>query len=84
MLTKPRIPALFLGALLLTGCVSGLPPAPPAVVCPALVEYDQATRNRAADEVERLPPGSALAGMIADYAALRAGVRACREAAAGR
>jgi outer membrane murein-binding lipoprotein Lpp len=76
-----RFASLALAALLLAGCASALPPAPPAVVCPALVEYDQATRNRAADEVERLPPGSALAGMIADYAALRAAVRACREAA---
>jgi outer membrane murein-binding lipoprotein Lpp len=76
-----RFAPLALAALLLAGCASALPPAPPAVVCPALVEYDQATRNRAADEIERLPPGSALAGMIADYAALRAAVRACREAA---
>lgn len=77
-----RFAPITLAALLLAGCASALPPAPPAVVCPALVEYDQATRNRAADEIDRLPPGSALAGMIADYAALRAGVRACRDAAA--
>jgi outer membrane murein-binding lipoprotein Lpp len=76
-----RLAQLALSALLLAGCASALPPAPPAVVCPALVEYDQAIRNRAADEIERLPPGSALAAMIADYAALRAAVRACRETA---
>jgi outer membrane murein-binding lipoprotein Lpp len=76
-----RFAPLAIAALLLAGCASTLPPAPPAVVCPALVEYDQATRNRAAEEIERLPPGSALAGMIADYAALRAAVRACRESA---
>lgn len=76
-----RFAPLALAAILLTGCASALPPAPPTVVCPALVEYDQRTRDRAADEIDRLPPGSALAGMIADYAALRAGVRACREAA---
>jgi outer membrane murein-binding lipoprotein Lpp len=76
-----RFAPLVLSAFLLTGCASALPPAPPAVVCPALVEYDQSTRNRAAEEIERLPPGSALAAMIADYAALRAAVRACRESA---
>jgi outer membrane murein-binding lipoprotein Lpp len=76
-----RFASIVLAALLLAGCAPALPPAPPAVVCPALVEYDQTTRNRAADEVERLPPGSVLAGMIADYAALRAAVRACRETA---
>jgi outer membrane murein-binding lipoprotein Lpp len=76
-----RFAPIALAALLLAGCASALPPTPPAVVCPALVEYDQKTRNRAADEIERLPPGSALAAMIADYAALRAAVRACRESA---
>jgi outer membrane murein-binding lipoprotein Lpp len=76
-----RFATFAFAALLLAGCASALPPVPPTVVCPALVEYDQATRNRAADEIERLPPGSALAAMLADYAALRAAVRACRESA---
>lgn len=77
-----RVVQIALAALFLAGCATGLPPAPPAVVCPALVEYDQATRNRAADELDRLSQDSVLAQMIADYAALRAGVRACRDAAA--
>jgi hypothetical protein len=73
--------AAALLALLLTGCATSLPPAPPAVVCPALPPLDQALRDRAADELERLGEGSALGVLTADYIALRAAVRACREAA---
>ena len=76
-----RYAVMTFAALLLTSCAAAPPPAPAAVVCPALVEYSQEMRNRAADELERLPHDSALAAMIADYAALRASVRACREAA---
>jgi hypothetical protein len=68
--------------LSLTGCATGLPPAPPAVVCPALPPLDQPLRERAADELERLGEGSALGVLTADYIALRAAVRACRDAAA--
>jgi hypothetical protein len=71
-------------ALALTGCASSLPPAPPAVVCPALPPLDRALRDRAADELERLGEGAALGVLTADYIALRAAVRACQSAAAAR
>ena len=74
--------AAALAALLLTGCAAPLPPAPPAVVCPALPPLDRALRDRAADELERLGEGSALGALTADYIALRAAVRACQDAAA--
>ena len=68
--------------LALTGCAASPPPAPPAVVCPSLPPLDRALRDRAADELERLGEGAALGVLAADYIALRAAVRACREAAA--
>ncbi len=46
--------------------------------CPPIVEYDQATRDRAADELQLLPEDSAIERLLDDYAVLRAQVRACR------
>lgn len=43
--------------------------------CPPLVEYSAQTQRRAADELERLPKGSAMAQMIVDYKKTR---DACR------
>lgn len=46
---------------------------------PGLVKaYDPALLARAADELEALPEGSALSVMIADYAVLRAQLRAAK------
>lgn len=46
---------------------------------PGLVKsYDPAILAQAADELEALPQGSALAVMIADYAVLREQLRAAR------
>lgn len=42
-----------------------------------MVEYDRAFRERAAGELYLLPPDSALAEMVADYAVMRAQSRAC-------
>ena len=57
----------------LAGCQS----VPPTTACPALIQYDQSFRDRLAGEVERLPSDSAVARAVADYAGLRAAVRAC-------
>lgn len=43
--------------------------------CPPLVQYSSATQQKAADELEKLPKGSALAQMIVDYKKTR---DACR------
>ena len=46
---------------------------------PALVKpYSSEFQTRAADELQALPEGSALAVMIADYAVLREQLRAAR------
>ncbi|SMX27279.1 hypothetical protein TRP8649_01382 [Pelagimonas phthalicica] len=64
---------LPIAALLLSGCAQGVSNALPPVK-----EYSPEVQARAADELEALPPNSVLAMMIADYAVLRAQVRAGR------
>jgi hypothetical protein len=61
----------------LTACATG-GSDPRSVVCPPLVAYDQAERDRAAAELEALPDDAALVGMMADYAVLRAQARVCQ------
>ena len=61
---------------LLTACATG-GSDPGSAVCPPVVDYDQAVRNRAAAEMEALPDNAALVGMMADYAVMRAQARAC-------
>jgi hypothetical protein len=51
---------------------------PVGATCPPVVIYDQALRDRAAAELETLPEGAALVGMMADYAVMRAQARACK------
>lgn len=50
---------------------------PGGAVCPPVVAYDQAERDRAAVELEALPKNAALVEMMADYAVMRAQARAC-------
>ena len=46
-------------------------------MCPPVVAYGQAARDRAAVELEALPEDAALVGMMADYAVMRTQARAC-------
>jgi hypothetical protein len=46
-----------------------------------VVEYPAAVQERAAAEIEALPPGAALEGFMADYHVLRQQARACAGAA---
>jgi len=43
-----------------------------------VVAYSQPVLDRAAKEVEELPEGTVLAGMLADYAVMRDQAWACR------
>ena len=49
-----------------------------ATVCPSVVEYSREFQARAAEELALLPEGSAVAEMLADYAAMRDQARSCR------
>jgi hypothetical protein len=57
-----------------TGLSEPLPVLRP--VCPLLVQYDRDFQRRAADELAKLPPGSALAVFMNDYVKLRDACRA--------
>lgn len=45
-------------------------------VCPPVVQYDRETQNRAALEVEGMPEGAAITGMLSDYSVMRNQARA--------
>jgi hypothetical protein len=45
--------------------------------CPPVVEYPTEFQQRAAAEVEALPPGAAIEGMLADYHIMRRQARMC-------
>lgn len=59
---------------LLTGCGTA---GSDHAACPPVVEYPAALRNQAAAEIEALPPGAAIDGMLADYHVLRRQVAVC-------
>jgi hypothetical protein len=63
--------------MLLSGCAGGsFETSPP--LDGFVKKYSQPFLNRAADELEELPPDSAVALMIADYGVLRAQLKASR------
>ncbi|KPU84843.1 hypothetical protein JI58_01280 [Marinosulfonomonas sp. PRT-SC04] len=67
-----QVPVLLLiAALLLNGCVK-----PSSEALPPVKEYSPQVQAKAADELEALPAGAVLPLFIADYAVLRAQVRA--------
>lgn len=68
--------ALVIATILLTACATG-GSDPGSAVCPPVVAYDQALRDKAAAELEALPEDAALVGMMADYAVVRTQARAC-------
>jgi len=63
--------------LLLSACATGSSERT-GQVCPPVVAYSQPVLDRAAKEVEELPEGTVLAGMLADYAVMRDQAWACR------
>ena len=72
---RPRA-ALAAVTIFLTGCaMAGFDAVPGA--CPPVVAYSQAEQARVAAEVAALPEGALIPGWLADYAVLRAQVRAC-------
>ncbi|KND19461.1 hypothetical protein ADZ37_10840 [Pannonibacter phragmitetus] len=72
-----RLAALVIAAISLTGCATGGSEPRMATVCPPVVEYSREFQARAADELDLLPEGSAIAEMLSDYAVIRDQVRMC-------
>ena len=74
--TKSRLRAVVLAiaASLLAGCATARSDGAP---CPPVVAYSREFLARAADELDVLPPGSAIEQMLTDYQVTRDQARAC-------
>ena len=74
--SKLRASGLLTTVLFLSACgaVSSDPPQP----APTLVQYEQTTLDRVADDLALLPEDSPLHAMMADYAMVRDQIRAMR------
>lgn len=65
------------GILFLMWCEQ--PSQPPAItVCPPLPAWNQTYQSRLADEVERLPKGSAVGEALREHLRLREQLRRCK------
>jgi hypothetical protein len=62
---------------LLTGCATAGFESGGVAACPPVVEYSREFQVRAAEEMERLPDGSAVVEMMSDYSVMREQARAC-------
>jgi uncharacterized protein (DUF111 family) len=62
---------------LLNGCGTVRSEHGRLATCPPVVEYGREFQARAAEELARLPEGSAIAEMLADYSVIREQIRAC-------
>ena len=73
--TPPAV-ALGIAMLSLSACAMGGSDRA-QLVCPPVVRYNRETQDRAALEVEGLPNGAALTGMLSDYSVMRDQARRC-------
>ena len=75
-MTRSRLRAAVfaIAASLLVGCATARSDGSP---CPPVVDYSREFLARAADELDVLPPGSAIEQMLADYQMMRDQARAC-------
>lgn len=75
---KPLLAALVIATTLLAACATARSDRPAGVVCPPVPGYSEPFLKRAADELDRLPPGSAIEQMLADYQVMRDQARVCQ------
>lgn len=75
---KRQLAALAIATSLLTGCAMVASDPRATTVCPPVVQYSREFQARAADELDLLPEGSAIAEMLADYGVMRDQARACK------
>lgn len=71
---KPGLIALVTVTILSSGCARV---ASDHTACPPVVQYPIEFQRRAAAEVEALPPGGVIEGMLADYHVMRRQARVC-------
>ena len=72
---KQRRAVLAIAMSLLAGCATG---RSDGGGCPPVVPYSREFLARTADEMERLPAGSAIEQMLADYQVMRDQARVCQ------
>ena len=68
---RRHLVVLAIAANLLAGCGTAGSDRPTAMACPPVVGYAAELQARAAAEVDALPAGSAVAGLLSDYAVMR-------------
>lgn len=73
-----RLAVLVIVTISLTGCATVASDLRITTICPPVVEYSREFQARAADELDLLPEGSALAEMLADYSVIRRQAMVCR------
>lgn len=73
-----QLAVLVIAAISLTACATVASDTRVTSVCPPVVEYNREFQARAADELDLLPEGSAIAEMLADYSVMRDQARACQ------
>lgn len=75
---RQQLAALAIATSLLSGCATVSSDGRAVRTCPPAVDYSREFQARAAEELALLPEGSAIAGMLIDYAVMRDQARACR------
>ncbi len=73
-----RLAVLGVATISLTGCATVASDTRVTTVCPPVFEYSREFQARAADELDLLPDGSAIAEMLSDYSVIRDQARACQ------
>ena len=71
----PQLAGLVIATSLLAACAKALSDGAP---CPPVVAYGREFLAHAADELDRLPSGSAIEQMLADYQVMREQARWCQ------
>lgn len=74
-----RLAVLVIGANWLTGCGTAGLEAGGVEACPQVLEYSRELQARAAEELTMLSNGSAIVGMMGDYAVIREEARAHKQ-----
>ena len=74
---RRRLAVLVIATSWLTGCATAGFETGGVAVCPPVVAYSREFQVRAAEELDFLPEGSAVAEMLSDYAVMREQARVC-------
>lgn len=74
---RRRLAVLAIATSLLSGCATVGSDGGSLGACPPVVEYSREFQARAAEELDLLPEGSAIAEMMSDYAVMPEQARVC-------